>query len=251
MSSNLTGQFIANTFQNLLQIDSGNTPNSTTILNGLGQVKQRVTVDSNSDPDGGLFIKDGQGTGRIMGIQYVNSNNGEGLNFWTPNSINANLFLKRTGTTWVGYNSGGSVVVDSDVATYSLYVKDGVQVGQNTTGNNGRINLIGSNPLENGSGMFINGEHPFKLFRYVKNFTSQITSVFNLSIIDENSNLIRVDEYLAILEKGNILGSTGLTTNAGNWAINWSGGVFSTNTLIFEVLLIKKGMYFDEDITLP
>jgi hypothetical protein len=263
MSSNLTGQFIANTFQNLLQIDSGNTSNSTTILNGLGQVKTSVAIDSNSDSNGGLFIKDGQGPGRVMGIQYVNANDGEGLNFWTPGSINANLFLKRTGTTWVGYNSGGSVVVDPDVATYSLYVRDGVQVGENNTGYNGRINLIGANPLENGAGMFINGEYPMTVRRF---------RAFNINTEDSRSFFIREFDYSPVdgrlpnadflcmvvgfefIRQNNNSGDLSIiklqaepNLSTGFWIVDIrmrdDGGSINLGQVFVDVLIIKKGLF--------
>ena len=174
--SNLTGTFIANTYQKLLQYDNINGSVGTTavfniadaissskynLLNGLGQTMPGFVIDTTGDGDGGLMFKDSNSDpgalslGGLWSIQtYETSNNEGGLNFWRPfgvtNPNNAKLFLKNTGSVWVGYQSSGAPSIQTDVTSYSLYVKNGIQVGASSAGNNGRINLIGANPLENG-----------------------------------------------------------------------------------------------------
>lgn len=285
--SNLTGTFIANTYQKILQVDTNygatgissynQTDNITTskytVLNGLGQIQKGLTIDSAGDSNAGLFIKDN--SNRLMGIQYQDAVDGEGLNFWTPGSINANLFLKNTGSVWVGYTSGSNIPVTSDVSGYSLYVKNGVQVGENATGNNGRINLIGANPLENGSGMFINGEYPFRLVRYFYDqgntfesfrtrnlrFPSSVADVsqpgLNINNNPNSNDWISVSEWTALIvgfarsqqsDDTPIVNAGCLAfSDGGYWKIGFSfaniaGGGPDQDWLI-DVLFIKTGFF--------
>ena len=122
--SNLTGTFIANTYQKLLQVDTDNGQNgvasfdsllarTTTkynLLNGLGQTLPYLVLDSTSNGNGGIWLKDNtnDGTNNAWGIQISNSDDSSdtpGLNFWRPfnssNFGNYKLFLKNTGSAWV------------------------------------------------------------------------------------------------------------------------------------------------------
>ena len=212
--SDLTGKFIANTFQKLIQVDSqygatGSdvaftqndlvTTSKYSLLNGLGNKISAIAVESGATGSG-IFLKNTTiDPGDAWGISTLqadpfNGNVEVGLSFWRPSpSTSPNLhklFLKNTGTTWIGYEglSGGSpgTGIVTDVATYSLYVKDGIQIGQNTAGNNGRINLIGANPLENGAGMFINNEHPMTVRRF---------QAFDINTQNSRSFFIREFDY--------------------------------------------------------
>lgn len=160
--SNLTGTFIANTYQKLLQVDSqygsiGTTAPFVTIdartttkynlLNGLGQSVPYVVIDHTAAPDGSVFLKNtGKDPNSLWGIQIENSGDNygsSGLNFWRPSgsdesSGNNYLFLKNTGTTWVGFQSQNifNDIIESSTSpliqgyrgTYTLYVSDGILV---------------------------------------------------------------------------------------------------------------------------
>ena len=280
--SNLTGTFIANTYQKLLQIDNqygsvGTTAtfnvadavsgSKYTLLNGLGQKVPGFVVDTTGNGNGGIMFKDqNSDPGGLWSIQtYKTSNNEGGLNFWRPASggntdvNNAKLFLKNTGSVWIGYENIGAPVIPTDVINYSLYVKNGIQVGQNTTGNNGRINLIGANPLENGAGMFINGEHPFRIYRYQVN-ASYIDDTQRF-LEDENGQKFSTLEWTALVVGQQIIDFDGTVNSqiglgitlrpdpSGYWEayLYASNGDSSADTKlwIWDVMMIKKGFYQD------
>lgn len=161
--SNLTGKFISNTYQKLLQLDNANGANgdaildipdaiSTTkynLLNGLGQNVPYLVIDNTFNGDGSVFLKNTvKDPDSLWGIQIENSDDtygSSGLNFWRPfgsvNPGNKYLFLKNTGTTWVGFQSQdifddvieysirpGSTPPANYQGTYTLYVSDGILV---------------------------------------------------------------------------------------------------------------------------
>jgi hypothetical protein len=285
--SNLTGTFIANTYQKLLQVDSqygatGSdvaftqndlvTTSKYSLLNGLGNKISAIAVESGFTGSG-IFLKNTTiDPGDAWGISTLqadpfNGNVEVGLSFWRPSpSTNPNLhklFLKNTGTTWIGYEglSGGSpgTGIVSDVATYSLYVKDGIQVGQDTTGNNGRINLIGADPLENEAGMFINGEHPFRIYRYQVN-ASYVDDTQRF-LEDENGQNFSTLEWTALVVGQQIIDFDGTVNSQIGLGITlrpdpsgyWEAYLYASNgdssadlkLWIWDVMMIKKGFYQD------
>ena len=279
--SNLTGTFIANTYQKLLQVDNVNGAsgtgsftsidqtnlNSTSkfdLLDGLGDTVPYLSVNHGGSPLGGIFLKNSPVETGTWGIQIANS--GDSLN--TPglnirklglNSGEAKLFLKRTGTAWIGYDGGflGTPPgLEDDVLRYSLYVKDGIRVGKNETLSHGRINLIGANPLENGAGMFINGEYPFRTLRYKysANFNDDRTRKITDS---DNTTFFSTNEWSAhvtgIYMNSNVNTSDaeGLTAiminDSGSWAIKFNifNDTAADKSFVIDVLLIRKGFYDD------
>lgn len=146
--SNLTNTYIANTYQKLLQVDSqhsavGSIPfdntdvqnaidnDSATILNGLGQKQTAIIIDHDVQyNNGGVFLKNTSFIpGGMWGIQVAQAGSESGLNFWGVGSIaqNYKLFLKNSGTLWVGYND--SSVPGADESGYNLYVREGITSG--------------------------------------------------------------------------------------------------------------------------
>ena len=151
--SNLTGTFIANTYQRLLQVDSQyghtgtNVPFTQTnlvttskhsLLNGLGNKVQVIAIEGDIGGTG-LFLKntslDPLSAWGISTLQAdpANSNTEVGLSFWRPSPSSDNnlhkLFLKNTGTLWVGYegpSTGAGTEIVSDVSGYNLYVRSGI-----------------------------------------------------------------------------------------------------------------------------
>jgi hypothetical protein len=274
--SNLTGTFIANTFQKLIQVDSqygatGSdvaftqndlvTTSKYSLLNGLGNKISAIAVESGSTGSG-IFLKNTTiDPGDAWGISTLqadpfNGNVEVGLSFWRPSpSTSPNLhklFLKNTGTTWIGYEglSGGSpgTGIVTDVATYSLYVKDGIQVGQNTAGNNGRINLIGANPLENGAGLFINGEHPFQLERFsTGNDTDFIDTLYNMN--EWVGCVVGVDWFRDSDEKVRRITAkiySRPATSTTNWTLELRyTGEGTVDSIEVDCLFIKKGLFSD------
>jgi len=272
------GKFIANTFQKVLQIDNINGSVGTTatfdiadaissskynLLNGLGESVTGFVIDTTQNGNGGLMFKDSTSDpGGLWSIQTFETSSDEGgLNFWRPSAVsnpgNAKLFLKNTGTLCVGYQSGTlNPVIPADVASYSLYVKNGIQVGTSSAGNNGRINLIGADPLEDGAGMFINGEHPFRTLRYrhFSNFdydrTRKITDI-------DNSSLFSVNEWSAHITGIFMNAYTGtkdaegltaiMVEDSGSWAIRFNIYMDDdrNKAFVIDVLLIRKGLYDD------
>lgn len=147
--SNLTNTYIANTYQKLLQVDSqhsavGSIPfdntdvqnaidnDSATILNGLGQKQTAIIIDHDVQyNNGGVFLKNTSFIpGGMWGIQVAPAGSESGLNFWGVGSIaqNYKLFLKNSGTLWVGYND--SSVPGTDESGYNLYVREGITSGK-------------------------------------------------------------------------------------------------------------------------
>lgn len=202
MSSNLTGTFISNTYQKIIQIDSDSvsglpidasvgSPDTSkfTILNGLGEIKTSVAIDSSGNTNGGLFLKNTNGYGNVFGIQVSETLLGEkGLNFFKPISStekrNADIFLKSTGSVWVGYGKNilGNAIVGTpsiplDVVGYDFYVKTGVQVGI-TSSVSGKINIVGIYDPFSGfnTGLLINGYRVIRLVRYIYNQGSEFES---------------------------------------------------------------------------
>lgn len=139
--SNLTNTFIANTYQKLLQVDTnngatgGNAPfvqsnalnGKHNLLNGLGQNVPGIVIDNTGNTSGGVYLKNGGNTFALTADKTDNLE--DGLNIWTPGSLNANLFLKNSGSVWVGYTSGSSIPITSDVVGHNLYVREGIKVG--------------------------------------------------------------------------------------------------------------------------
>jgi len=276
MSSNLTGTFIANTYQKLLQVDTDNgsvgstapfsatnakTTSKHNILNGLGQSVGGLVIDQTgvSGFNGGLYLKNTtSGANNDSKASWTLQTSGDGgFNISRGGEDNYKLFLKQSGSVWVGYDN--SNVPASDVSGYSLYVKNGIQVGQNTTGNNGRINLIGANPLENGAGMFINGEHPFRIYRYQVN-ASYIDDTQRF-LEDENGQKFSTLEWTALVVGQQIIDFDGTVNSqiglgitlrpdpSGYWEayLYASNGDSSADTKlwIWDVMMIKKGFYQD------
>jgi len=153
--SNLAGNFISNTYQKILQTDSqfghtgtnvpftqANLVNTSkhSLLNGSGNKVQVIAIEG-SDGGTGLFLKnttlDANGAWGLSTLQadVANSNSEAGLSFWRPSpSSNSNLhklFLKNTGTLWVGYQGSSSAPgtgIVPDVSGYSLYTKGGIRI---------------------------------------------------------------------------------------------------------------------------
>jgi hypothetical protein len=153
--SNLAGNFISNTYQKILQTDKVNGPISSsptinsvdilggkyTVLNGTGQAQAAIVIqDTSSNTNGGLFLQNtGKDPGSVWGIQIEysgDSSNTPGLNFWRPsgstNFGNYKLFLKNTGTSFIGYSSS----LPNDVTGYSLYTKGGIRIETTSSTNN-------------------------------------------------------------------------------------------------------------------
>ncbi len=144
--SNLTGTFIANTYQKLLQVDNingsvgttapfdptvANNTSKYTLLNGLGQSVGGVVIDQTgvSGFNGGLFLKntstgannDGKGSWTLQ-----TSGDG-GLNISRNSDDNYLFFLKQSGSAFVGYKNA---TIPADISGYSLYVNDGIVSGE-------------------------------------------------------------------------------------------------------------------------
>ena len=225
--SNLTNTFIANTYQKLLQYDNINGSVGTTavfsmadaissskynLLNGLGQTMPGFVIDTTGNGDGGLMFKDSNSDpgisipplslGGLWSIQTFETSNSEaGLNFWRPsgvtNAANAKLFLKNTGSVWVGYQDSvnPTPVIPTDITGYSLYVKDGIYV----TGSTPRIRM------DNNSSQFLvrqngtNGFSPrvdFPIHFLTVNFGQTNNSPENL---DANLNIPVSDWNVAVI----------------------------------------------------
>lgn len=276
MSTTLFGKFIANTYQKVLQYDENENytnianfdiadllDSKYTLLNGAGQAVSGIAIDHTDKGDGGLFIKETtiDPTG-AWGLQHcygigAPSNTDPGIQFWRPYEGNFHLFLKNTGTLFVGYRGDSSV--PQDVASYSLYVKNGIQVGTSSNGNNGRINLIGDDPLEDGAGMFINSQHPFYTLRYRYSFQFENDRIRTITDID-NTTTFKVNEWSAHITgfylrvDDNVIPEhivcMMVDNGSGEWAVKFNnfsgiGGGAPDKTIIFDVLFLKKGLYVD------
>jgi hypothetical protein len=294
MSSNLTGKFIANTYQKLLQVDNDNGSNGNTanfvggvvastenydLLNGLGEKVPYVVVNHKDNGNGGFFIKNGSTNFDVMGIQFETFNNEKGLNFWTPLESNANLFLKNTGSLWVGYRTSGNPDITTDSSGYSLYVKDGIRVGGSGLTGTKAIQMIGENSLiradyTNNFQILLNSEYPFTYIQYEFTFnTNSGDQQKNLiwpaghpdsgNTIDESEYIATVvgfkfnqDEYNIPWPSGSDVYLSDINTycfkNSGIWKINAryrqrNFGTVGIETVTFNVwvMVIKKGFYLD------
>lgn len=179
MSTTLFGKFIANTYQKVLQYDENENyttianfdiadllDSKYTLLNGAGQAVPGIAIDHTGQGNGGLFIKetdiDPSGAWGLQ--QYYGNGAGTdtepGIQFWRPYEGNYPLFLKNTGTLFVGYK--GETSVTTDVPNYNLYVKDGIYITGSNPGimaNEDNFNFL-MNP-SSGSPY-----HPFIIRRY-------------------------------------------------------------------------------------
>jgi hypothetical protein len=216
--SNLTGKFISNTYQKLLQVDNINGANGDAtlnmtdartstkynLLNGLGQNVPYLVIDNTDNGNGSIFLKNtGKDSDSLWGIQIEDSGDvygSSGLNFWRPsgslNEGNKYLFLKNTGTTWVGFQSQNifndvieysTISVGSYRGTYTLYVSDGILV-------KGVARQIDTNPPTeslavgaptNGSG--VGTSRTYQKLKLGDDMTDGSNS--QLSIISNNSSL--------------------------------------------------------------
>ena len=146
MSSNLTGTFIANTYQKLLQVDTDNgsvgstapfsatnakTTSKHNILNGLGQSVGGLVIDQTgvSGFNGGLYLKNTtSGANNDSKASWTLQTSGDGgFNISRGGEDNYKLFLKQSGSVWVGYDN--SNVPASDVSGHNLYVREGIKSG--------------------------------------------------------------------------------------------------------------------------
>jgi hypothetical protein len=280
MSSDLTGKFIANTYQKLLQVDNDNGSNGNTanfvagggvastenydLLNGSGEKVPYMVVNHEGNGDGGFFIKNGSTNSDVMGIQFKTFNNSKGLNFWTPLESNANLFLKNTGSLWVGYKNSTSDIT-TDTSGYNLYVKDGIRVGNSDpVFTDSHFQMLGENVLimanyTTNFNFFLNFEHPFKTLRYKYRANFDDDRIRTITDID-NTTKFSTTEYSAHItgfylnnagaerKSGQIVTCMMVDNGSSEWAVkfnNYSSGS-ENKTIIFDVLLIKKGFYSDD-----
>lgn len=171
--SNLTGTFIANTYQKLLQIDNQYGSVGTTapfnvidvknssrynLLNGLGQSVGGLVIDQTGVGgfNGGLFLKNtSSGANNDGQASWTLQTSGDGsLNISRGSFDNYKLFLKQTGSVWIGYNNSSSPV--ADIAPYKLYVLDGIYSSDST---GSRSVTINTNTLT-GPAITMNGPIP-------------------------------------------------------------------------------------------
>ena len=119
--------------------------------------------------------------------------------------------------------------------------------------------MIGANPLENGAGMFINGEHPFRIYRYQVN-ASYIDDTQRF-LEDENGQKFSTLEWTALVVGQQIIDFDGTVNSqiglgitlrpdpSGYWEayLYASNGDSSADTKlwIWDVMMIKKGFYQD------
>lgn len=146
MSTTLFGKFIANTYQKVLQYDENEdytgvasfniselaNNNKHTLLNGVGQAVPGIAIDHTDENNGGLFLKNTDKSSGAWGLQIEYGNGSgvdtdPGIQFWRPFGGNYHLFLKNTGTLFVGYQGESSV--PQDITGDSLYVKEGIRAG--------------------------------------------------------------------------------------------------------------------------
>lgn len=138
MASELTGNYISNTFQKLLQVDpslpsNGNVPFNIndainndyhTLVNGFAQKHQGVVIDQGGN-DGGIFLKNtSQDPNVVYGMRYE----GDGLKIFRRSSVeDQKLYIKNTGTVWVGDN----YTPTADFNNHNLYVDKGIYFKEN------------------------------------------------------------------------------------------------------------------------
>lgn len=181
MSSNLTNQFISNTFQNLVQIQGNRTNEGLAplvdinnlqaikLLDGIGRMQQGIMLEHNNG--GGFFTKN-TGFDGVWRIQHRNlPNNEQGLNFgFKPDSSNfenAKLFIKNTGSVWVGFSEGE---IESDlpnlifIAKTKFYIKGGIGIVDQFYSNNLSYNNTLSF-VNVGNRLILNGVEAIKVQR--------------------------------------------------------------------------------------
>lgn len=112
--ADLSNEYPANTYVNLLQIDSGGVVTGSrtldvndvindkeTIQDGVGKKLQGFVIDHYGNANAGIFIKNSNTN--VWGIQVDTLNGNPGLNFWRPSVTgvtdpgNAKLFIKNNG----------------------------------------------------------------------------------------------------------------------------------------------------------
>lgn len=287
MSTTLFGKFIANTYQKVLQYDENEdytgvasfniselaNNNKHTLLNGVGQAVPGIAIDHTDENNGGLFLKNTDKSSGAWGLQIEYGNGSgvdtdPGIQFWRPFGGNYHLFLKNTGTLFVGYQGESSV--PSDASGYSLYVKDGVRVGGSGFSGTQAIQLIGQNSLirvdYTGNFQFIqNSKPPFKIIRYSMFWTSP--QVDNKTLLDDDGiTTISSDDWTAVVVGFNcdLQNSDNSTFNniicmtfrdSGIWklrvGVTDTGQplLFNDQTWNIDVLFIQKGWYSDTNRT--
>ena len=269
MSSNLTGTFIANTYQKLLQVDTDNgsvgstapfsatnakTTSKHNILNGLGQSVGGLVIDQTgvSGFNGGLYLKNTtSGANNDSKASWTLQTSGDGgFNISRGGEDNYKLFLKQSGSVWVGYDN--SNVPASDVSGYSLYVNNGIY-------------MTGSNPgilaNENNFNFYMNSTsgtpyHPFKIRRYSMFWTSP--QVNNKTLVDEFSNTISSTDWSAVVVGFNCDSNQDIRVNnlicmvyrnSGIWklrvGLDGDGAPASDQTWNIDIMFIRKGWYDD------
>jgi hypothetical protein len=211
MSTTLFGKFIANTYQKVLQYDENENyttianfdiadllDSKYTLLNGAGQAVPGIAIDHTGQGNGGLFIKetdiDPSGAWGLQ--QYYGNGAGPdtepGIQFWRPYEGNYPLFLKNTGTLFVGYK--GETSVTTDVPNYNLYVKDGIYITGSNPGimaNEDNFNFL-MNP-SSGSPY-----HPFIIRRYSIQISGTLVVEKNLVFSFGGTN-ISTSEWTALV----------------------------------------------------
>ena len=159
MALNLTNEYIALTFQRLLQIDPSETPtgfkpfslsdainsDSATLINGVGERINGVVIDQFDQA--GLFLKNTNTTFQIYSGEDFYGNQGISISKYDPTQlIPPGIFLKDNGDLVIGYAH------DTSFQDFSLYVYKGIHI----ISQNGKSILKGkgftsSNPYQESS----------------------------------------------------------------------------------------------------
>lgn len=274
--SDLKGNFISNTYQKILQVDSNfgatgsdasfnlsniSSTSNHSLLNGSGQKVQVLAIEG-KDNYSGLFLKNttldinnAWGISTLRG-DAVNGNNDVGLSFYKLPVGSSNLhklFLKNTGSLWVGYQgsaSGAGTGVKSDVSGYSLYVKDGLMIGNPSGGNSSKIKM--------------DGEFPFTIQRYDIDWKANdsddvLTEELKFATgHPKSSQVIKKTEYTCVIVASKWLGENNrqfrsfgclIVEGATGYKIEMKGDIGGAIEddlrYIIDVMIIKNGSYYE------
>jgi hypothetical protein len=284
---NLQGKFISATYQNLIQLDNGrgsvgSAPNinnsnleAIRLLDGTGKSQQGIMLEHNNS--GGFFTRsisdDNTGAWRI---QHRRLNGQEGINFSrilpNGNSVNARLFIKNTGSVWVGFNEGE---IFTDQSNNNLYVRNGIRVSPSLGSNPPtqyiemransifpEIDVVNINKATFvDGGIKLNSEYPFRFNSYYgegNGNNGNVKFFVRDNIIGDPSDTLKVstaDWHCCVVGFSLNRGRNEVNQvkcfsymEGGKWAIvmRFNGDGTGLEEFSVSVMFIKKGIYSTE-----
>lgn len=205
MTSDFSGKFVPNTYENLLQIGVNNSVQGTVPFTGTGD--ENTIVDARGRRVSGLVVDQALNTG---GIYFKNSNNLYGFTEFGDTSI----FLKKTGTNPFNRliqfgGDGARIGLDNTIITSDgfvrAYVKDGIYIKRNSATDEGKLRSSDGQSLKK---LIISAENDNELYDNINIISRRDENVISsgVQVLRNPSNASGTICYVCIWSRsGNVI----------------------------------------------